>query len=252
MKATLFGRIIFGASAVLFGVIALIWHDTETWQSLRRIWTLPFGAAIGACLMVLQIACGVGIQFVRTVRLASLILVGVYLCFSLACVPGIFAAPGVYAQYGSFFEQFSLLCGAVALMGATEANAARAAAFAGVARIGLGFCAVSFALAQIVYLKVTAELVPKWIPPNRTFWALATTVAFALAAIAILSNRQAPLAMRWMTLMLALFGVLVWIPLLVAHREAHGNWSECSLTWLITGAAWMVAENAAPREKQVL
>ena len=58
------------------------------------------------------------------------------------------------------------------------------------------------------------------------FWAILTTIAFALAAIAMLINRQARLAMRLMTLMLALFGVMVWIPRLIAHQEAHGNWSE--------------------------
>jgi len=28
MKTGLYGRIVFGASAVLFGVIALMWHDS--------------------------------------------------------------------------------------------------------------------------------------------------------------------------------------------------------------------------------
>jgi hypothetical protein len=45
-----------------------------------------------------------------------------------------------------------------------------------------------------------------------------------------------------MTFMLALFGVLVWIPRLIAHPEAHLNWSEFGLNFLITGAAWMVAD----------
>jgi hypothetical protein len=74
------------------------------------------------------------------------------------------------------------------------------------------------------------------------FWAILTTIAFALAAIAILINRQARLATGLMTLMLALFGVLVWVPHLIAHPEAHFNWSEFALTCLITGAAWMVAD----------
>jgi len=30
MKTALYGRIVFGASAVLFGVIALMWHDADT------------------------------------------------------------------------------------------------------------------------------------------------------------------------------------------------------------------------------
>ena len=60
--------------------------------------------------------------------------------------------------------------------------------------------------------------------------------------MAILINRQARLAMRLMALMLALFGVLVWIPRLIAHPEAHLNWSEFGLTLLITGAVWVVAD----------
>jgi hypothetical protein len=93
----------------------------------------------------------------------------------------------------------------------------------------------------MIYLPVTADLVPTWIPPNQRFWVLLTTIAFALAAIAILINRQARLALHLMTFMLALFGMLVWIPRLIAHPAAHLNWSEFGLTFLITGAAWMVA-----------
>ena len=242
MKQRGAGRIVFGASAVLFGVIALIWYDSETWQTLRQIWSLPFGAIIGGCLMVAQIAGGIGIQYTRTARLASIVLGFVYLLFSLACLPGIIAAPAVYAQYGSFFEQFCSLCGAIALYAATEREATRAVVSGRLARLGLGISAISFTLSQILYLRVTADLVPAWIPPNRMFWAILTTIAFALAAIAILINRKARLALRLMTLMLALFGMLVWIPRLIAHPETHLNWSEFSLNFLITGAAWMVAD----------
>lgn len=249
MKRALYGRIVFGASAILFGVIALMWHDSETWQSLHRLWSLPFGTIIGGCLMIAQIAGGIGLPYPRTARSASTVLCVVYLVFSLACIPGIIAAPGVYAEYGSFFEQFSLLCGAVAVYAATEPSAARAAVLGRVARIGLGLCAISFTLAQVFYLQVTADLVPRWIPPNQMFWAMLTTIAFALAAVAILIDRQARLATRLMSLMIALFGVLVWVPLLIAHPKAHLNWSEFALTFLIAGAAWTVADANVGREQ---
>jgi hypothetical protein len=242
VKTASYGRIVFGAAAVLFGVIALMWYDADTWQTLRRIWSLPFGTVIGGCLMIGQILGGLGIQIPRTAHLGSIILVIVFSLFSLACIPGIVAAPTTYLHYGSFFEQFCCLSGAVALYAATETNAARATTFGRMARLGLGVCAISFTLSQIFYLSMTAVLVPKWLPPNQTFWAILTTIAFALAAISILSNLQARLAIRLMTLMLALFGVLVWIPSLVAHPEAHGNWSEFGLTLLITGAAWVVSD----------
>jgi hypothetical protein len=242
VKTALYGRIVFGGSAVLFGVIALMWHDAQTWQSLHKILSLPFGTSIGECLMAAQIAGGIAMLCPGSARLASIVLGLVYLIFSLVCVPGIIAAPGVFAQYDGFFEQFSLLCGAIAVYAVTEPDAARSESLGRVARLGFGLSAISFTLAQAFYLHETASLVPTWIPPNQMFWAILTTIAFALAAIAVLINRQARLALRLLTLMLGLFGVLVWIPLLIAHPEVHLNWSEFALTILITGAAWMVAE----------
>ena len=109
MKTALYGRLVFGASAVLLGVIALMWYDAATWQTLSQLWKLPFGVLIGGCLMVLQIAGGMGIQYPPTARYASTLLGFVYTLFSLACLPGIIAAPAVYEPYGSFFEQFSAL-----------------------------------------------------------------------------------------------------------------------------------------------
>ena len=243
VKAALYGRIVFVGPAVLFGIIALMWHDSDTWQNLQHIWSLPFGTIIGECLMAAQVAGGFGMLYPRTVRWASVVLCIVYLCFSLACVPDIIAPANIYDKYGgSFFLFFSLLCGSVALYAATETDAARAVVFGRLARLGLGVCAISFTLGQLLLLRETAHLVPKWIPPSQMFWAILTTIAFALAAIAILLNRQARLAIRMMTLMLALFGVLVWVPHLIAHLQAHFNWSECVLTFLTTGAASMVAD----------
>ncbi len=243
MKMAIYGRMVFGASAVFFGVIALLWYDADTWQNLQQIWKLPFGAILGGCLMIAQIAAGIGMQVPRTARLAALILVVVYLSFSLACIPDVLAATNIYERFGgSFFLFFSMSCGAIALFAASESNAARARAFGHVARIGLSVSAISFTLGQALLLRDTARLVPKWIPPSQMFWAILTTIAFALAAIAILIHREARLAIGLMTLMLALFGVLVWVPRVIAHPEAHFNWSECLLTFLITGASSMVAD----------
>ena len=191
--------------------------------------------------MVAQIVGGLGIMMPRTARLASIVLAVVFAIFSLACVPGILKAPGVYGEYGSFFEQFSLFCGAIAAYALTLPDDARAKAFGRAARLGFGLSTISFTLAQLFYLQLTANLVPKWIPPNQMFWAILTTLAFGLAAIAILINWQARLALRLLTLMVVLFGLIVWVPILVAAPKAHFAWSEFALTFLIAGAAWIVS-----------
>ncbi|HET7206153.1 MAG TPA: hypothetical protein VFI95_06195 [Terriglobales bacterium] len=243
MKPAWYARMFFGAAAVLFGVIAVMWHDPDTWQNLQHIWSLPYASVIGACLMTALIAGGIGMQFARTRRPASFVLCVVYLCFALACIPDMIAPPNIYERYGgSFFLFFSLLCGAIALCAATEAKAARKVLLGHVARLGVGVCAISFTLGQALLLRDTAGLVPKWIPPNQMFWAVFTTLAFGVAALAILINWQATLAIRLMTLMLAIFGVVVWVPHVIAQPKAHFAWSECALTFLVAGAAWMVAE----------
>ena len=219
-----------------------MWHDADTWQTPYRILSLPFGGTIGDVLMAAQIAGGIALFFPQTMRPASIILGVVYALFSLAALPGIFAHPTNFGEYDGLCEQLSLLSAAIAVYVWTETKAARARALSTVARVAFGLCTVGFTLAQLIYLQFTASLVPKWIPPGQMFWAILTTVAFALAAIATLINRQARLALRLMALMLTLFGLLIWVPALIAQPGTHGNWSEFTINFLIAGAAWLVAE----------
>ncbi|MGB8966722.1 MAG: hypothetical protein WCB99_13880 [Candidatus Cybelea sp.] len=77
---------------------------------------------------------------------------------------------------------------------------------------------------------------------DAIFWTILTTVAFGLAAVAILINRQARLAMRLMALMLTLFGALVWLLRIVAHPGLLSDWSEFSANYLMAAASWLVAD----------
>ena len=236
-----YGRILFGASAILFGVVSLIWRDSDMWQRLQPLHT-PFGTLAGWCLVIALIAGGIAMVLPRTARPASIVLGTVYGLYVLSCVSSIIAAPAEPGGYINGFEQLAIVCGALAVYAASERDAARAIALGRVARLGLGVCAASFAWAQVIYLQYTASLVPKWIPPNQVFWTNLTTVAFALAAVAMLINRQARLAMRLLAAMTALFGVLVWLPLIAAHPATLSNWSEVSENDLIAAAAWLVAD----------
>jgi uncharacterized membrane protein YphA (DoxX/SURF4 family) len=194
MTKALYGQVVFGASAVTFGIVGLMWRGSDMWQYLHPI-PGPPGTIIAWCLTIAQIVGGIGILFPRTARWGSIVLGFAFVLFALAAVPGIVRAPTAYVQYGNFFEKFCIVCGALAVYAATEPKTARSAALGRVARFGLGLCAISFALSQLVYLHFTASLVPKWIPPNQMFWAVTTTIAFILAAVAILVNRQARLVL---------------------------------------------------------
>jgi len=74
------------------------------------------------------------------------------------------------------------------------------------------------------------------------FWAIVTTIAFALAAIALLSGRSALLAARSTTAMLIGFGLLVWLPAPFADPHKMINWAGNAQNLAITRAAWIVAD----------
>jgi hypothetical protein len=43
-------------------------------------------------------------------------------------------------------------------------------------------------------------------------------------------------------MMLALFGLLVWVPLLLSDPHSRTNWSEAAETFAIAGTAWILAD----------
>jgi len=226
------GRHVFGVAALAFGVITLAWHDYNDSHRLRYI---VYSAS--AALMF----GGAAIQLRRTAKTGAAVLGAAYLVFALLCVPGIVAAPQIYNSWGNLFEQFSLLTGA-AIVYAHLSSAWSPETLNRIGRVLLGICAASFTLEQAIYLDATAHLVPKWVPPSQMFWAAATTVSFALAAVALLTNRMALLASRLLTMMIVSFGLLVWIPLVLSDPHSHTNWSENAETFAIAGATWILAD----------
>jgi len=217
---------------VAFGLITLAWHDYTEWHHLRYVVYAAAAALIFG---------GAAMQFRRTTKTGAVVLVAGYLAFALLCLPRIVATPQIYNSWGNFFEQFSLVTGA-AIVYARLSSAWAPETLHRIGRILLGICAGSFALEQAFYLGATASLVPKWLPPSQMFWAVMTTVAFALAAVALLTNRTALLATRLLTMMIVLFGLLVWVPLLLSDPHNHMNWSETAETFAIAGAAWILAD----------
>jgi hypothetical protein len=226
------GQHLFGAATLVSGVVTLIWRSPSNGHPLH--YTV-------LAIAVVQVVGGGVIQLRQTAKLGALILGVAYLVSCLLCVPQIVSAPQVYNSWGNFFEQFSLFTGAV-LVYASLASVCSPITLKRIGRILLGICTVSFALEQAFYIGPTASFVPRWIPPSQMFWAISTTILFALAALALLANQKALLAVRLLTAMVVGFGLLVWIPLLISHPHDHADWSETAETFAIAGSAWILAD----------
>jgi uncharacterized membrane protein YphA (DoxX/SURF4 family) len=237
------GRHVYGLAAIGFGIVTLVWHDFNGWQQIRPLGDVPHREILVYLAAAVELFGGIAIQFSRAGRIGSLTLGCLYSVFALLWVPNIAKEPMIYDHWGNFFEQFSIVSGAMLLyatFGRGERESRPTLARAGY--IGFGICVISFTLEQVFYLSGTASFVPKWIPPGQMFWAVTTTIAFALAAIALLSGYSALLAARLTTAMIVGFGLLVWLPAPFADPHKIINWAGNAQNAAIAGAAWIVAD----------
>jgi uncharacterized membrane protein YphA (DoxX/SURF4 family) len=237
------GRHVFGLAAIAFGVFALAWHDYNIWQQIGPLGNVPHREILVYIVAAIEILGGLAIQWPRTARAGAIALGAIYLIFALLWVPLVIKQPQVFDRWGNFFEQFSLVSGALIVYASSAlSNSQRAPKLARMGYYFFGICVVSFTLEQLFYLSGTAAFVPKWIPPGQKFWAITTTIAFALAAIALLSGRLALLASRLLTAMIVGFGLLVWLPATFADPHNLTSWVGNAENLAIAGAAWIVAD----------
>jgi len=218
----------------------LIWPDFKEWPLIGALGGVPHRETLPYIVAAVEILGGLAVLVPRTARVGAIALGAVYLAFVVLAVPAIVAQPLVYNGYGNLLEQLSFVAGATLIYGLSGHTIETRIGWLGYYAFAL--CVVSFGLEQGFYLAQTASLVPKWMPPGQTFWAIATTAAFGLAAIGLLTRLMPRLAARLTAAMVAGFGLLVWIPALVAGPHALFTWTESAETLGIAASAWIVAE----------
>lgn len=237
------GRHVFGAAAIFYGTLFLYWRNSNIWQQVQPFGHVPHPEFLAVLAGAIQILGGLALVWRKTARIGAVALSALLLLFAVLWIPPIVAHRALVPDQGNFFEQLSQFCGALIACAMLAVTDSRPTAFA--ARLGYWLFAVSvvsFTWGQIYYFSPTVDLVPKWIPPSQTFWAIATTVAFGLAAIALLSGRLALLASSLLTAMLMAFGALVYLPTLFVDPHKLFIWTELAETFLIAAAAWIVTD----------
>lgn len=243
MSKTYLGRHVFGLAAILFGVLTLVWRDFSVWHQNQTLDHIPHYVILVCIAAAIEIFGGIAIQLPRTARLGAAALGGIYLFFALVCLPRIVAQPLVYGRWGNFFEEFSQIAGALIIFSTiSESNSERSAKLARLGYIFFGISVISFTLEQLFYLSATADFVPKWIPPGQMFWAVTTTIAFSLAAVALLTGRFALLASQLLSAMIIGFGLLIWLPAPFSGPHDLINWAGNAQNLSIAGAAWIVTD----------
>src|ERR1700682_983430 len=239
------GMIGLGILALVYGDFALVWQPVAPWIPGRT--ALAYGSGL------IMLPGGVGLLFRATAAWSARIVFPYLIVWLLLKVPALLVAPQMEAVWLGFGELAVLSTGGwvlfATLAGLREGSPLTFATGANGIRLARMLFAVSLipiGLSHLVYVKQTVELVPAWLP-YRVGWAYLTgagQIACGLGVLFWIFPRVAAWAEAGM---ISLFTLLVWGPAILAAPATRLPWTAFFISWAIASAAWVVAQNIAPK-----
>jgi uncharacterized membrane protein len=240
------GMIGLGILALIYGDFALVWQPVAPWIPGRTV--LAYGSGL---IMLLG---GVGLLLTATAAWSVRILFPYLIVWLLLKAPALFVAPGMEAVWLGFGEIAVLMTGGWVLFArlaglragsplsfATGENGVR------LARILFAVSLIPIGLSHLIYVKETVELVPAWLH-YRVGWAYLTGAGQIACGLGVLFSIFPRVAARAEAGMVSLFTLLVWGPAILAAPTARLPWTAFFISWAIASAAWVVAQNIAPKQ----
>jgi uncharacterized membrane protein len=239
------GMIGLGILALIYGDFALVWQPVAQWIPGRTV--LAYGSGL------LMILTGVGLLIRAAAAWSARILFPYLIVWALLKVPALVVAPQIEAVWLGFGELAVLLAGGWVLFArlAGLRDGSPLAFLAGekgiyLARILFAVSLIPIGLSHLVYVKETVELVPAWLP-YRVGWAYLTGAGQIACGLGVLFSILPRVAAWAEAGMISLFTLLVWAPAILAAPRTRLPWTAFFISWAIASAAWVVAQNIAPK-----
>jgi uncharacterized membrane protein len=248
---TTIGRHIYALGVMAIATCSLAFGAFDPGQPVPE--HFPARTALAYAAGTFTLLAAAAINWRRTAHWAAAALTIYYTLFVVILMNGrlLLTDYAVYVTYENIAMQLAIAAGALLIYATTAApdklDGARAAHLMHAGWLAFGVCSLIFGGAHFVYMNYTAPLVPKWLPPSQVFWGYTTGIAFIAAGIAFLTGVQARLAAILLTVMLAAFGLLANLPVLLADHASHFNWTESAVNLAVVGAAWVLADSLAPQ-----
>ena len=249
MRITGMGHVVFAAAICGLGVLSLLSGDfAYVWQPVPQgiPWRESFAYLSGAIMF----ATGLGLFFKRTVTPASFVLTVYSLVWLLVLhVPHVVATPSQEVTWGGCAEILTLVAGGWILYTSVAVPHDRFYFdfLTGTKAMHIAQCLFALALPLIglehlIYAQPTADMVPAWLP-DRLGLAYMTGIAHIAAGVAIFFAILPRLAAALETLMMGIFTLFVWVPMVASTPAQRFAWTGLLISTAITAAAWIVADS---------
>ena len=192
-----------------YGDLAPLGQTMPAWVPGRGIWI--YGAAL------LLLVAGAGLCLARTELLSLLTIGGYHAFWALTGIPPIVAKPLSVGSWYGFCEALTGLVGAWILYillrwqrrgSELPVGSARTVR---VVQVLFGLICAFYGWSHFVYADYTASMVPTWLPDQLAF-AYFTGLCHLAAGLGIVTGILPRLAAILETVMMSLFGLLVWVP----------------------------------------
>lgn len=238
MRIASVGHAVFAATLLAMGILGLITGDfAPIWQPVPK--GLPAREVLAYLSAFVSLALGTGLLWRRTAAPAArVLLVLLVLWLFVFKARFIVSAPMSAVSYETNGETAVLVAAACVVYAWLAAESDKGVR---IGRAIYGLALIAFGVAHFAYLKLTASLVPAWLPMHEG-WAYFTGATYVAAGAAVLIGVYARLAAALAALQVGLFTLLVWLPVVAASPNAN-QWSEFAVSWAITAGAWVLADS---------
>ena len=240
VKSKQLAQLAFAVGMIGLGIVGLVYGDfMSEWKFASDL--IPGRHELAYASAVIMLVCGMGLLVKPTEVLAARVLVPYWAILVLILkLPTIVKSPQVEVAWESLSELLVLLTAAIVLAAPGKRGVR-------IAQLTFGAAMIPFGLSHFFYLKMTAPLIPKWIP-HHTALAYFTGAAHLAAGLGVLFGIYARLAASMEAPMLALFTVLVWIPQIIAAPASQDVLSEFAASLAMSAGAWVVATSIAQKK----